>query len=206
MRSRATLTAIVLVLGLAGCESAPIGPEGQGEVSMGVQGGGVAESDASGASRSLSGSGSGSAEGSVDVQARVYLRTGTGEWVEVTRGAAQHTLRVDGSDGVQAFANGSLAVGAYSRVRVEFEQVRANLTSGLSLGSPLADAEVAVELGGDGKVVVEREVDLRVRAGAQARLTMNLNSDTWLGQMDSTTRTVAEGVFAAAVTITASEE
>lgn len=186
---------------LTGCDSAPLSSEADGEVWVGVRGDEASETGPSQALLPGEGeSGSASAEGSVAVRARVYLWSDAGEWVEVTRGAASQTMRVDGSDGVQAFARSEVAAGTYSRVRVEFEQVLAS-ASELHIGLSAGEAELGVELGGDERVVVEREVALRVESGAEARLTMNLNADAWLAQADTETGAVAETAFAGAIEI-----
>ncbi|MQA92009.1 MAG: hypothetical protein GEU90_17595 [Gemmatimonas sp.] len=197
-----TRIAVVVALGaaLAGCESEPISPEGEGEVWVGVRGDDGAET---GASQSISPSGEASGEASVAVDARVYLGTEAGDWVEVTEEGAQQTVRADGSDGVQALANSGVEAGTYSRVRVEFEHIRASVSGEVSIGLSLGEAELGVELGSDDQVVVERELAVRVRSGAQSRLTIDLNADAWLSQADVETRMVAEGSFESAVEITA---
>jgi hypothetical protein len=198
-----TRTAAILmaVFGLAGCDDAT-GPAGAGQVEMAAIG-----NDNTGASQSAAPTGppqaaSGSAEGEVSFSARVYLQTSTGGWVELTEGAAR-SATVRSSSGAEAatFVRSSIDAGAYSRVRVVFEEVRAQTSSEAMLGiGGSAEGEVHVDASG-GPAVVERDLAIRVTANGTTRLVLNLNSDAWMARADSQTRAVARSEFESAVRV-----
>ena len=145
------------------------------------------------------------AQGTVEFNARVYVQTQASGWVELTGGAAQHTVvDASGQAGSVVFASSSVSAGAYTRVRVVFEQVRANMSGSMQVSSGLLTGAVSVDLQGDGNVTVERAVSASVNAGSTTRLLIDLNSDVWLNQASASSRTVSETVFASAVQVTAS--
>jgi hypothetical protein len=198
-----TLTAL-LALGLAGCETELTGAtSGRSRMQVGVRGddpaGSANTSRSSGARYALSGGGS----GSVEVKARVWVETEAGQWVELTHGAATETVEASGSDGEQVIANAEVAAESYHRVRVEFERVQASLIGNVSIGGSLLGGSLTVDTGSDGKIVVEREIDLEARAGATQSLTINLNAAEWMERADTETRAVAEAEFRNAVTVAA---
>lgn len=198
-RMMTMLTAALAIPALLGCEDAT-GPDRQGEVEVTVIGDAGASSAASGPSFYRS-SGSG-AEGTVDVSARVYLLAESGEWVEVTDGtAARTTVNASGGAG-STFARSRVEGRSYGRVRVVFERVEADVSGGLEvgLGSTLVGT-VTVDAAGSGGAVVEREIDLEVRSGSSATLTIDLNSDAWLSRASAETRTVSRADFEAAVRV-----
>lgn len=200
----AALCAAAFVGALGACSDATGASGGDAQMQVAAQGdnppGASATRAPDGASYSHS-----SASGTVDFRARVWVQTSAGGWVELTNQAAQQAVvDASGHAGAVVFATSSVEAGAYSRVRVVFEDVRANLSGGIQVGTGLLTGSVTVSLGGDGSVTVERQVNVSASAGGTTRLLINLNSDVWLNQASATTRTVSEAAFAAAVQITAS--
>jgi hypothetical protein len=163
-----------------------------------------------GASRSVSPSESGarsqqsSASGTVSFDARVYVQTAAGAWLELTDGAAE-SVSVDaaGQSESRAFASERVEAGSYSRVRVVFEDVDAQVNGSIQIGTGLLSGAVSVDLQGDNQVVVEREVNVTARTAATTRLLVNLNADAWLSRANAQTKTVSEAEFASAVAVTA---
>lgn len=201
----AAFCAAAFVAALGACSDAT-GVTGSGDARMQVAAQG---DDAPGASTSRSPDGASyshsSASGTVDFRARVWVQTSAGGWVELTNQAAeQATVDASGHAGAVVFAASNVEAGAYSRVRVVFEDVRANVSGGIQVGTGLLTGSVMVSLGGDGSVTVERQVSVSASANAPTRLLINLNSDVWLNQASASTRTVSETAFASAVQITAS--
>jgi hypothetical protein len=196
-----TAAIMMALFGLAGCDDAT-GPGGAGRVEMAAIG-----DDGTGAAQSAAPSGqqqsaSGSAEGEVHFSARVYLRTNAGSWIEVTEGAAQSaTVRSSGGAEATTFVRSSIDAGAYSRVRVVFEDVRAQTSGDVVIGiGGTAEGEVHVDASG-GPAVVERDLAVRVTADGTTRLVLNLNSDAWITRADSQTRAVARSEFEGAVRV-----
>lgn len=200
-RLSAMLFGLVLLSVTACSDGEPTGLE-EGRAAAEVRVHGDASSGAS-ESRAESSSGEGSElEGSVDLQARVYLQTEAGQWVELTRGSAEQTVEASGSDGFKLLASSEIEAESYHRVRVEFERVRGDLSGGLVLGLNGGSAQLRVDVGSSGRVTVEREVDLAAHASTTTRIDIDLNTAQWAGAGDSA-GLVAQGAFASAVAITA---
>ena len=203
-----TVFAAALVAVLGACGGDATGAQGSGDATMQVAARGDDAPAASAAPATDGGAprfSHSSASGTVDFRARVYAQTSAGGWVELTNQAAQQaTVDAAGHGEAVVFATSRVQAGAYSRVRVVFEQVRASMSGSLQVGTGLLSGTVSVDTQGDGSVTVERQVSVSASAGATSRLLINLNSDVWLGQASAQTRTVSEAAFAAAVAVTAS--
>jgi hypothetical protein len=145
----------------------------------------------------------GTASGSVQVTARVYVWSSASGWVEVTQGPQQATVDAAGSGGAALVGSARVAAGSYTRVRVEFDRVEAQLSGAVQLSTGLLDGAVTVDLGGDGKVTVERDVAVNASADAATELDVMLHSSAWLEQANAQAHTVAESAFAGAVTVSA---
>jgi hypothetical protein len=193
--------AVLTLLATAACdEGVATGPEGQNAATE-VRLHGDAPSGAN-ESRAASTSSSSEIEGSLDVRARVFVWSEAGEWVELTRGSSEQTVEASGEDGFKLLARSEVEAGSYSRVRVEFERVSGELSGSLFLGLGGGSASLALETGGDGKVVVEREVRFEADAGATTHLDVDLNAPAWV-EGSGEAGVVAESAFASAVEIAA---
>ena len=206
MKKITTTLAAALALTLAACDGDATGTGG-GDAQLQV----AARGDDAPASQSASPSGGApsyshsTAQGTIDFRARVYVQSSTSGWVELTNQAASAaSVSASGHGEAVAFASSRVQAGSYSRVRVVFEDVDANVSGGLQLSTgALLTGSVSVNLESDGQVVVEREVNVSARTGAATRLVLNLNADAWLNSANAQTRTVAESEFRNAVRITA---
>lgn len=197
-------------LALVACEGTVTGPGGEGDATFQAR----ATGDGDGAQARTAGEGwsgtqaardaGGEAQGTVTFQARLYVRTDAGSWLEVTPRSAQGaTVDASGRSTSEVFASGRVAAGSYNRVRVVFERVEADVTGGITIGTGLLTGRVQVDLGGGGEAVVERNVDVTVESGSSATLLVDLNSDAWLSSASSQTRTVSRASFESAVRVTA---
>jgi hypothetical protein len=175
--------AAILMSGTVACSDT--GPTGAGEeaaTEVRVNGdapgdGGAARSESPSESTSES---SGEVEGSVAVAARVYLQTEAGEWVELTgNGSAEQTVEASGSDGFRLLARSEVEATSYHRVRVEFERVHAELDGSIGLDLGVGEGLVTVDIGSDGDLTVEREIEVEARSGAVTRLDIDLNTSQW---------------------------
>lgn len=145
-----------------------------------------------------------SASGTVSFDARVYVQTSAGAWLELTDGAAESvTVDASGHGESRTFASERLEAGSYSRVRVVFEDVDAQVNGSVQIGTGLLSGAVTVDMQSDNQVVVEREVNVTARTAATTRLLVNLNADAWLSRANAQTKTVSEAEFASAVAVTA---
>lgn len=198
-----TVVAGVLALGLAACEDTA-GPGGEATMRVSARGdGGPAASRVAGDGTAFS-QALGSAEGTVEFRARVYVRTEAGSWVELTRRSAERvTVDASGRGEAKAFATAGVRATGYDRVRVVFEDVKANVTGGIRIGTGVLSGLVTVDLRSDGRTVVERGVDVELAAGGSAELLIDLNADAWLNQASAQSNTVSEAAFESAVRVTA---
>jgi hypothetical protein len=189
----------LMTVGLAACDTEPTAPA-QDAATMEVVLYGDAESGSSAASQALHGNAAGEATGSVEVRARVYVQSNTRGWVELTNGAAaRQTVGMASEAEGRVLTSSQVRAESYTRVRVVFEDVRAQVTGGLNLGTGLLQGEVRV--GAQGGTTVEREVQFTVRSGTTSRLVIDLNAQTWLQRADTSTRMVGESEFRNAVAI-----
>ncbi|MBW3628406.1 MAG: hypothetical protein KY464_03830 [Gemmatimonadetes bacterium] len=192
--------AVLTAAALGGCEQAT-GPSGVGsaEMQVGVRG------DAAPAQSSAPSGGSPSrfAGGKIEVAARVYVESASGGWEEVTRGTSRQTVESSGADGVRLLASSEVAASSYRRVRVEFERVRADFSAGVTIGGSFVTGVLEVDGGGDGRVVVERELRMEARSGSVSHVEIDLNADQWLNRADASARTVTEAEFSSAVLVSA---
>jgi hypothetical protein len=140
-------------------------------------------------------------EGTLDVRARVYVQSEAGGWIEVTRGAAEQRVDASGRTGARLLARSEVEVRSYRRVRIEFEEVRGEVTGGILLDTGLGGGAVRLQVGSGGRVVVEREIDLTARAGSVALLEIDLASASWAQGGTGASRVVAESEFASAVRV-----
>lgn len=193
-----------ILTGLAACDDATGPAEGRGQVEVAAVGDSESASSSSASESASTAESSGEAEGTVHFSARVYLLTESGQWVEVTERAAQEaTVDASGRGEAQAFASAELDAQSYTRVRVVFDEVRADVTGGVTLGvGGMLTGEVRVDAGGSSEpAVVEREVEVRVNSGGTSRVIVDLNSSAWLSGASAETRTVSRAEFENAVLI-----
>lgn len=199
-------------LALVACEGTVTGPGGEGDATF--QARAIGDGGADGAQASAAGEGwsgtqaardaEGEAQGTVSFEARLFVRTDAGSWLEITPRSAQGaTVDASGRSASEVFASGRVDAGSYNRVRVVFERVEADVTGGITIGTGLLTGRIQVDLGGGGEAVVERNVDVTVESGSSATLLVDLNSDAWLSSASSRTRTVSRANFESAVRVTA---
>lgn len=210
MRWRFARAALLLALATAGCgKELVVG--GQKHVDASGTGDGTPEGSAS---RSLApsyarlGDGpssalavAGRAQGTITFDAKVEVATSTGAYEPLSPSLATVTVAIDGSDSVH-IAAGDVPVGSYTRVRVTFTRVQANVTGGLVIGGGSVTGLISVALLPGESVVVERTVDLG-SPGASARLLVDLDASAWLGAANPATRLVAAATFRDAVKLRA---
>ena len=205
MSTRNGLLGMMVLLAVAGCDENPLAAGAEGTVEVGVHSQSVQQpARHAGEDGALhSASAANEAEGSVHVRARVYARSTTGEWVEMTRGWTEQTVEMSGSSTMRVLTRARMESGRYDRVRVEFERVRADVRGGTQISLGLLLGEVRVEMGSDGRATVEREAAFRVGGSGEARLTIELNSRQWVSRAEQSSRTVSKAEFSGAVRILA---
>lgn len=144
---------------------------------------------------------SSAAEGWLIVVLRTYLQAdATGEWIEITDGPRDLTLDLRGETERRAGVR-LLSSGRYTRLRVVFERVEADVQGGLVVdGVPLTGV-VSVDLGAGGTLTVERELAVDVVRDGSLDVAINLNARVWLATASPVTRTVAAAALQGAVAV-----
>lgn len=207
MRHSSAIASLFLILGLVACDEDVAGPgEGAGVLRAAAIGDG---DETTAAAQQLGGTRfsqlvynqQGEVEGEVSFSAKVFVQTSAGEWVQLTEQLAQEvTVDASGEGEAEVFVREEVEATAYTRARVVFEEVEANVTGGLKIGiGGILTGVIRVSLGGDEEVVVEQPINLRVNAGSEGTLVVNLNADAWLSRADAEARTVDEADFRSAV-------
>lgn len=197
--------ALLAVVTGACSDAQPMAPEGTARTEVFLRGDGDLQESSSAASNGMVRTASqGGVNGSIDVKAKVSIQTESGEWVALTNQAVTGTVSTSAAAGETLLAQAELGATSYSRVRVEFEEVRATLAGEVAVGVGLAGAELQVQTGGDGVVVVEREVRFTAESDVTTRLVIDLRAREWMdGQAGA--EGVTEAAFSSAVVISASQ-
>lgn len=183
-RSGAILPLALLTLLSACGQELPAGGQTEGEVSAvitddpaGASASRSAEGDGPRLSRSARGAGA-IPQGTVVVEGAVAIVDETGRVSPLAPPGARAEVRIAAGD-VDTLALDSALVGRYTRARITFTRVQANVTSGLVIGAGTSPAgTITVDL--PQPLVVERVVDLRVQADRPHELVIDLNAADWL--------------------------
>jgi len=204
--TRAGAALLMVMLGLSGCgKEVVVG--GEKHVDTSATGDGTPEGNANPSKAlryALSPGGdplaavAGRAQGTIDFTARVSLVASTGQVVPMG-GFVPVTVRIDGSDTVH-LASANVPAARYTAVRVAFTQVRANVTSGLVIGSTNVTGQLTVVIPAGDSLVVERSVDLGAPS-ADVRLLVDLDASAWLSAADPVTRLIPAATFRDAVKV-----
>lgn len=200
MNSLRWMTAAVLVA-TAACENATASGGGDARMQMAAAGDdGAAASRSAGEEPRYQQS---TADGTVTFAARAYVQTSTGAWVELTDGAYESVALAasSGAAAARVFASSNVEATSYTRVRIVFREVNADVEGGVQTGNGLLTGRVSVNAGGDEQIVVERRISVTARGGATTRLLVDLNSYAWLSQASA--QAVSETAFASAVQVVA---
>lgn len=185
-----TVAALALIVpAAAACSDDATGPDG-GTVSATVHDDPSSGSAAEGASFSrisAAESSDGSYSGEVEADVTVQVSADGSTWTDVAgEGSSQSQvvdLQVDSETTVASEA--SVEAGTYSHVRIVMESPSASLNGGGTItgsaGDVTLDADLTLDLGSDGQVVVEKEVaDFEISADSNTTITTDLNSEAWI--------------------------
>lgn len=135
--------------------------------------------------------------GSLAFTAAVTLVREDGEEVPITRGYSDAVVRIEGADSVEV-ARDSVPVGTYTRARVAFRRMEADVIEGLLVGGVPIRGRVSVAIGPE-PIVVESPVLLRVQPNGEHTLVIDLNAEAWLLTLNPLTREVLGASFRSAV-------
>jgi hypothetical protein len=201
-------TLAALVFGLTACDGLTLtgAKESEAEIVVELRGDGGAQqsqggTEGEGSAPASSEQGKRTANGEIDASVRVYVQSSGGGWLELTRGVTRQAVDASGRKGARVIVTSGVRSERYHRVRLEFERVDVDLLGGVQIDGGLFSGVVRVEMGRDGKAVVEREVYIDASAGSTTRLEIDLNAATWLSQANAGARVVSEADFRSAVLV-----
>jgi hypothetical protein len=137
-------------------------------------------------------------DASVTVGVQVFLDGGPEGSVELTSGVQTQTVPAQGTAAVR-IADQTVAAGLYTRGRVVFTRVEADVRSGLVVGGIPIVGIVRVSASAQDPIVVERSLQVEVREDATAQVLVDLNAPVWLAGASPVGNVVSRTVFAGAV-------
>lgn len=130
-----------------------------------------------------------SLEGTLTVRMRSYARTGAGDLIELTDGVQEVTLSLSDPAPIE-LAQRRMPAGSYGGVRIVFERIQANVTSGLTLNGVGFSGLVTVDLGAGGKFSTETGTGFDVVEDASTVVAIEMRSPVWLQFVNSVLRRV----------------
>lgn len=133
-------------------------------------------------------------QGTISFDARMSLVSQDGEVVPLTRTGTAAQVRIEGTD-TALVATGRVQAVSYTRARVVFTRVTANVTGGLSVGGISLTGIVNVGIAPGDSVVVEAPIAMA--ASGKQTLVVDLDASDWL--VASVGGVVPPSVFRSAV-------
>lgn len=137
--------------------------------------------------------------GSLDVLAAVTLVSESGQEVEATDGYQSGVFRIEGADSALIDVE-RVRVGTYTRARVTFRRVAADVEGGLPINGIPFLGRVTVAIGTE-PVVIEAPIRLTVEENAEHTLVVDLNAAAWLAGVNPLTGEVTPSAFRSAVDV-----
>lgn len=134
-----------------------------------------------------------------DTRVEIY-EPGEDQWVEVA-GQSATTLDLASNDEAVLGSSSQIDVGTYTRMRLTITGGEAVIAAGATLGGIVLVADVTLNLGGSGTVVIEKDVALTVAADATTTLVIDLNSEAWVTEENTDDGTVTEGEMESAADV-----
>ncbi len=113
-------------------------------------------------------------------------------------GGSPTAVQLDGRDTVRV-ARGQVPAAPYTRARVVFRNVAAQVTGGLTVGGIAITGTVVVDIPSGDSLVVESALPFSPDQDAPETLIVDLDASTWLAATDPVTRRVPPTVFRNAV-------
>jgi len=139
-------------------------------------------------------------EGEVEVEFKIFLVTSAGDEVPLGDRAVRVRVDIPGRTEVRPVRRRTIPAETYSRVRVVFTEIEAEVEAGLVIdGEPLL-GPVEVELEAD-SLIVDAAVDFQVPEGGEVELLVDLNSSAWLRAADPALQIVAQRIFESALEV-----
>lgn len=139
-------------------------------------------------------------EGTLTGEAEAYLSVDGETWVDIGS-VEQVRLRLQSGDSARV-TEASVPADTYSHVRIVLRDAVATVQAGAELGGIFVETDLSLQLGGDGEVVVEKQLaPFEVGAGGETRLIVDLNSNAWVTQESAERGSVSEADVAASIRV-----
>jgi hypothetical protein len=126
-------------------------------------------------------------DGTLTLGVQVFVLTGSGRTVEVTNGVQELVMPLSGSAPF-VLARRELASGAYAAIRTVFVSVVAQVEGGLVVDGVPIRGPVTVDLGSDGRIVVDTPLDLRIEEDLETRIKVDLHTTRWIRLLNNQRR------------------
>lgn len=124
-------------------------------------------------------------------------------WIAVT-GTSTTQLDLGSTDRAELGGSSQIAAGVtYTRVRLTIVGGEAVIQAGASIGGLVVGADVALDLGSGGEVVIEKELSFTVHADVETMLTIDLNSEAWVTEDNVESESVTEDEMESAAQVDA---
>ncbi|MEX1256109.1 MAG: hypothetical protein WEG36_00670 [Gemmatimonadota bacterium] len=140
-------------------------------------------------------------EGTVTVRLRAFLVAGA---FPISISGADQEVEVSLIEGVSTPLNTFLiSPGVYQGLRILFTEIRADVTSGLGSSESSGGGVVTVDLGNEGFLVLEEDLQILLRDDIRLKVNLELRAPEWLAAVagESEPRVVSAEEFLAAAHI-----
>ena len=185
--SRNAAALVAVALASAGCSDDGTGPDGSGNGyarAVMMDDPNVTNQHATAPTLQLSRSGVAAYTGSFTGTAQIAISADGDTWIDLGSPAQVSVEAQSASDETVVHGEATVPAGTYTRIRVTFEGVNIELDAGSTIGGLTLTAGATVVVGGgDGEVVIEKQVSgFTVAADADARteVVFDLNSEAWV--------------------------
>lgn len=138
-------------------------------------------------------------EGELELSFSVSLVTLEGRSLPLTEDEAEIEVEFPGEQEREVVTR-TVPAGRYSGLRLAFTEIEAEADSGLVVEGDTITEPVDVEFEGD-SLVVERPLDLEVAEGSRAELVVDMNTQSWLSEVDPELLVVAGDLVADVIEI-----
>jgi hypothetical protein len=135
------------------------------------------------------------------VRLRAFLVSGA---FPISISGPDQEVEVSVSEGASTPLNTFLiSPGVYQGLRIVFTEIRADMTSGLGFGESSGGGVVTVDLGNEGALVVEEDLQILLRDDIRLKVNVELHAPEWLAAVAAQPepRVVSAEQFLAAVHI-----
>jgi hypothetical protein len=141
-------------------------------------------------------------EGEIELEFLLYLVRPDGSEERLSEDGVTVEVDLAGELEVDAFRT-RVPAETYTALRIVFTEIEVEIDKGVVIDGIPVTGPIDIELDDDELVEVIRPLQLSPQDGDRVELLLDINSRIWLQAIDPNLRTVAESVFAEAITVVA---